>query len=311
MASGNMKIIKRRIKSVGSTMQITKAMELVASSKLRRAKGKALNARPYFKEQVRILTEISQSRFIDTAFTKKREESETGDSDKKILYIVIAGDRGLAGGYNSGIFKLVAAKQGQTKPKVIAIGKKAVEHFDKRNYDIVSRHIGLAENIKSGYCSDIANTAIKLFLDGEVDEVKLFYTRFVSSMVQEPAVMPLLPIDAEHFVEPDTMKDAEPQKPKSSDDSETPKAKPPKDVCYDPTPEAVFNRVVPSFLMSIVQCAINESFASEQCARRIAMENASDNAEEMIENLSLLYNRARQEKITNEINEIVGGANAL
>ncbi|MCL2036693.1 MAG: ATP synthase F1 subunit gamma [Oscillospiraceae bacterium] len=305
MASGNMKIIKRRIKSVGSTMQITKAMELVASSKLRRAKKKAIDARPYFKEQVRMLSQIAESSNIETKFTKKPRLANP--ENKRSLYIVVAGDRGLAGGYNSGIFKLAAADYGDSRPKMITIGKKAVEYYEKRGYEIASKHIGLAENVKSGHCADIANVAMKLFLDGEVDEVKLFYTRFVSSMTQTPAVMTLLPLptDSEQIGTPMAEVGTE------QTQGEEIKAKLRTEVAYDPSPEAVFNRIVPCFLLSILQCAITESYASEQCARRIAMESASDNAEEMIENLSLLYNRARQEKITNEINEIVGGANAL
>jgi F-type H+-transporting ATPase subunit gamma len=301
----NMKEIKRRIKSVGSTMQITKAMELVASSKLRRAKKTAKNARPYFEAQVRTLVEISQSHSVDTVFTAHRE-------CKNSLYIVIAGDRGLAGGYNSGIFKRVleeceAAQKTDDggsrvevlRPKIIAIGKKTVEFFEKRDYDVVLKYPGIAENVKSGRCAAIAKSAIDLFVGNEVDEVKLFYTKFISSMTQQAETMPLLPMPLCHTEIGGSLRD------------ENKQIKPPKDITYDPSPQAVFNRVVPCFLMSIIQCAITESYTSEQCARRVAMESASDNAEEMIGNLSLLYNRARQEKITNEINEIVGGANAL
>ncbi|MCL2633715.1 MAG: ATP synthase F1 subunit gamma [Oscillospiraceae bacterium] len=287
MASGNMKVIKRRIKSVGSTMQITKAMELVASSKLRRAKKKANDSKPFFNAQSLILSEIVQTKHIETVFTRKRE---VDSAEAKRLFIVIAGDRGLAGGYNSNLFKLVvAAHEGQELPKIIAVGKKAAEFFGKRGYDVVSKYIGLAENVKNAYCADIANTAVNLFKNGDVDEVTMFYTEFVSSMVQKATDMPVLPLE---------IKAHEPGKHIIP-------------ITYDPSPEAVFNRVVPTFIMSMVQCAVTESYASEQCARRIAMESASDNAEEMIDKLSLLYNRARQEKITNEINEIVGGANAL
>ncbi|MCL2071547.1 MAG: ATP synthase F1 subunit gamma [Oscillospiraceae bacterium] len=304
----NMKTIKRRIKSVSSTMQITKAMELVASSKLRRAKQKTASARPYFEEQHRMLTEISRSHNIDTVFTRNRESGSSGQGStppgNRRLYIVIAGDRGLAGGYNSSIFKLVSAaheshSEKAEKPKIIAVGKKAVEYFEKRGYDIINSKVGL-DLLKPGHCSDIANMAVKLFLDGSVDEVQLFYTKFVSSMTQEASIMPLLPINAAQF-----------DQNQDDDGKAESNAKQLGEITYDPAPEAVFNRIVPCFLMSLIQCAVTESYASEQCARRVAMESASDNAEEMIENLSLLYNRARQEKITNEINEIVGGANAL
>jgi len=287
----NMKAIKRRIKSVSSTMQITKAMELVASSKLRKAKMRAEAGRPFFDAQSSLLSEIARGNSgLETAFTEKREV-------KNRLFIVIAGDRGLAGGYNSNLFKMVAAshKDDKNKPKIIAIGKKAAEFFEKRGYDVALKFIGLAENVKTAYCSDIANTAINMFKSGEVDEVVIFYTKFVSSLVQKAMELPLLPIKTE------SLEDGE--------KAEEKKHIVPTD--YDPSPAMVFNRIVPLFLMGLINCAVNESYASEQCARRIAMESASDNAEEMIGRLSLLYNRARQEKITNEINEIVGGANAL
>lgn len=285
MAKGNMKTIKRRIKSVGSTMQITKAMEMVASSKLRRAKLHAEAARPYFETQYELLAEIAgENDAFSSVFT-------TGREVKNRLYIVIAGDRGLAGGYNSNIIKLVLSecKNDANKPKIISIGKKAVEYFDKHGFEVVGKYPNFAENLKVGYCSDIANTAVELFKSGAVDEVKIFYTAFVSALQQNPSDLKLLPLE--------TFK----QETNSAIRLTT----------YDPSPEAVFNRIIPKFILSVVFSSCVESYASEQCARRIAMENASDNAEEMIEKLSLQYNRARQEKITNEINEIVAGANAI
>jgi F-type H+-transporting ATPase subunit gamma len=300
MAAGNMKTIKRRIKSVGSTMQITKAMELVASSKLRKAKKKEKETRPFFAAQERMLEEIYRSHSVETPYAVHRKV-------KNSLYIVIAGDKGLAGGYNSSVFKKVAAVHDgkESKPRIVAIGKKAVEYFEKRDYDIVERKIGLAENVKSGHCTGIANAAIKLFLDGEVDEVKLFYTKFVSSMVQETMVMPLLPLETPEEISKRVGEEAKPAKKSHEPEKRG------IDPMYDPSPEAVFNRIIPNFLAGLVQCAITESYTSELSARQMAMESASDNAGEMIGKLSLLYNRARQEKITNEINEIVGGANAL
>jgi F-type H+-transporting ATPase subunit gamma len=280
-----MKTIKRRIKSVSSTMQITKAMELVASSKQRKAKAQAEAARPYFETQYEMLTEIaSEDDFSDTIFTKTREI-------KNRLFIVIAGDRGMAGGYNSNVFKMVAAahKDDKNEPKIIAIGKKTVDYFEKRGYDVILKYPGFAENLKVGYCSDIANSAVDMFRNGEVDEVKIFYTAFVSSLQQNPSQLKLLPVDEFRKKEDGSIRLTS----------------------YDPTPEAVFDRLVPKFLLSIVFCAVRESYACEQSARRIAMESATDNAGQMIESLSLLYNRARQEKITNEINEIVSGANAI
>ena len=276
-----MKVIKRRIKSVGSTKQITKAMELVASSKLRKAKARAEQARPYFNELYKTMCEIASANTdFSTVFTVKREV-------KHKLFIVIAGDRGLAGGYNSNILKMaVAAHENDAeKPKIIAIGKKAVEFFAKREYDMVAEYANIAEDIKPNTAQDIANLAIDLFTSGEIDKVEVFYTMFNSPISQQPQHMDVLPMETVELSEYGTM-------------------------TYDPSPEAVFNRIVPKFTASLIQCAVVESYASEQGARRTAMENATDNADEMTASLSLLYNRARQASITTEIIDIVSGASA-
>ena len=281
IASGNMKAIKRRIKSVGSTKQITKAMQLVASSKLRKAKARAEQARPYFNELYKTMCEIASANTdFSTIYTVKREV-------KHRLFIVVAGDRGLAGGYNSNILKMAVAAHANDaeKPKIIAIGKKAGEFFAKRDYDIVASYANIAEDIKPNTAQDIANIAIDMFAKGEVDEVVVFYTMFVSSMSQEPHSMSVLPMDTVELEDYGVM-------------------------TYDPSPEAVFNRIVPRFTASLIQCAVVESYASEQGARRTAMENATDNADAMTESLSLLYNRARQSSITTEIIDIVSGASA-
>lgn len=281
-----MKDIKRRIRSVGSTKQITKAMELVSSSKLRRAKQRAESARPYFEAQYTLLSEIASSKKdFSTVYTEERPV-------KRRLFIVIAGDRGLAAGYNSNILKAaVSAHAGDAEnPKIIAIGKKAVEYFEKRDYELVGSYPYLAENVKTAHCADIARTVTDMFSAGEIDEVLLFYTAFVSALVQNPEQIKLLPVSG--------MGEG------TGDGDNCP-------ISYDPSPEAVFNRIVPKFIMSLIKCGVVESYASEQGARRTAMESATDNADQMIADLSLVYNRARQEKITNEINEIVSGANAL
>ncbi len=277
-----MKDIKRRIKSVGSTRQITKAMELVSSSKLRKAKTNAERGRPYFEELYHSMCEIaSADTEFSTVFTQKR-------AVKHRLFIVIAGYRGLAGGYNSNVLKLAAAahENDAEKPKIIAIGRKAVEYFSKRGYELVGSFANIAEDIKVSQSYDIANVAIDMFKRGEVDDVQLFYTTFVSSLSQEPQQLAVLPIKTQKLENYGVME-------------------------YDPSPEAVFDRIVPRFTASLLQCAIVESYASEQGARRTAMESATDNADEMIASLSLLYNRARQASITQELTEIVGGANAL
>lgn len=276
-----MKAIKRRIKSVSSTRQITKAMELVASSKLRRAKSRAELARPYFNELYRTMCEIASANTdFSTIFTEKREV-------RNRLFIVVAGDRGLAGGYNSNILKMAVAAHAEDaeKPKIIAIGRKAGEFFSKRGYEVVESYTNIADDIKPNTAQDIADIAIEMFTKGEVDEVQVFYTLFVSSISQQPESMRVLPMDTVQLEDYGTMD-------------------------YDPSPEAVFNRIVPRFTASLIQCAVVESYASELGARRTAMESATDNADAMTESLSLLYNRARQASITNEIIDIVSGASA-
>lgn len=276
-----MKDIKRRIKSVGSTRQITKAMELVSSSKLRKAKLHAEQARPYFNELYKSMCEIASANTdFSTVFTVKRPV-------KHRLFIVIAGDRGLAGGYNSNVLKLAASAHAgdAEKPKIIAIGRKSIEYFTKRGYEVVASYAGIAEHIKPNQAQDIADLAIELFKKGEVDDVQIFFTMFNSSISQVEQQMAVLPMETVKLDNYGTM-------------------------YYDPSPEAVFNRIVPKFTASLVQCAVVESYASEQGARRTAMENATDNADAMTESLSLLYNRARQASITTEIIDIVSGATA-
>ncbi|MDR2558843.1 MAG: ATP synthase F1 subunit gamma [Oscillospiraceae bacterium] len=297
MPKSSMKTIKRRIKSVGSTLQITKAMEMVASSKLRRAKHRAEALRPYFEAHADLLTDIAASKTdFATAFTAKREV-------KNRLFIVIAGDRELAGGFNSNILRLVAnyeKENSATPSKIIAIGKRTIDFFKKKEREIIAEYPHFCENIKPGRCADIANAAADMFRSGEVDEVILFYTSYISALRQEPSQIQVLPFDVNKKL-----------RIAGRDISGTQKTSKQEDINYDPSPEAVFDRIIPKMLLSLVSCACIDSFASEQSARRNAMESASDNAAEMIDKLSLQYNRARQEKITNEINEIVGGANAI
>ncbi|MDY3618811.1 ATP synthase F1 subunit gamma [Agathobaculum sp.] len=283
MASGNMKDIKRRIRSVQSTMQITKAMELVASSKLRRAKERTLRARPYFNTMYETITRLaSATREDDSVYTKKREV-------KNSLYLVVAGDRGLAGGYNANIFKLAAAHMAGKSARVITIGKKAEEHYAKRPWPVVEDFPGIAETLKISDTHPIVARLIELFRAGEVDEVFLCYTEFLSPLQQEAKCIQLLPASFEK------KEQEEKQEPTVLTE-------------YDPSPEAVFEAIIPEYLYGVLYGAVVESFCSEQSARRMAMEAASDNAGEMIENLNLSYNRARQAAITQEITEIVAGA---
>lgn len=283
MASGNMKDIKRRIKSVQSTMQITKAMELVASSKMRRAKERALAARPYFNTIYQTITRLAAAtRDNSSVYTRPREV-------KNSLFVVIAGDRGLAGGYNANLFKLAAAQMDGKNAQVITIGKKAQEHYAKRAWPVTQDYPGIAETMKISNTHEIVSQMLELFRGGAVDEVYLCYTRFISPLQQEPTCIQVLPA---RF-------DAQETEPASGPQVLTE---------YDPSPEAVFDAVIPEYLYGVLYGAVVESYCSEQSARRMAMEAASDNAGEMIENLNLSYNRARQAAITQEITEIVAGS---
>lgn len=285
MASGNMKDIKRRIKSVQSTMQITKAMELVASSKMRRAKERALAARPYFNAMYQTVVRLAQAtRENDSVYMRRREV-------KNSLFIVVAGDRGLAGGYNANVFKLAAAEMQGKNAKVVTIGKKAQEHYAKRSWPVLADYSGIAETMKISDTHPIVSEMLDQFRSAKVDEVFLCYTEFVSPLQQEAKCLQLLPL------RPD---DGAQEKAGSRVLTE-----------YDPSPEAVFDAVIPEYLYGVLYGAVVESYCSEQSARRMAMEAASDNAGEMIENLNLSYNRARQAAITQEITEIVAGSGGV
>lgn len=282
MAAGNMKQIRRRIKSVQSTMQITKAMELVASSKVRRAKERVERSRPYFDTLYDTMTRIAAANRDDSSvFTRRREV-------KKSLYLVIAGDRGLAGGYNANIFKLAAAQMAGKETAVITIGKKSEEHYAKHADQVFADYPGIAETMRISDTHPIVRQFLELYKRGEVDEVYLCYTKYVSPLTQEPQCIKLLPLSFEKQTA---------EKSGSRVLTE-----------YDPSPEAVFNAIIPEYLNGVLYGAVVESYASEQSARRMAMEAASDNAGEMIESLNLSYNRARQASITQEITEIVAGA---
>lgn len=278
MASGNMKEIKNRIKSVGNTMQITKAMELVASSKLRKAKENSEKSNPYFKEIYNTMLDIiSENTDFTSIYLKKREIKNT-------LYIVIAGERGLAGGYNNNIFKAVTNDSKDKNSKFITLGKKANDFFSKNN-DIISSFDDFADDISIKSSENIAFLITELYKKNKVDEVYVCYTGLVSPLVQTPNILKILPLNFEELSKK-TMTLIE----------------------YDGGAESVFDKIAPQYISGVLYGAITSSFASEQAARRIAMESASDNASEMIDSLSLIYNRARQDAITQELTEIVAGS---
>lgn len=280
-----MKEIKTRIKSVESTKQITKAMELVSSSKFRKAKERAESARPYFNTLYNTVQDIAKNTSNSrNVFLKERKVNN-------VCYIVIAGDRGLAGGYNSNILKAVIAHNKLGTGKVITVGKKAKESLSKRGYEVID-YIESVEKCVYEDANRVAQTAMEAYKNGEVDEVNLVYTEFISALSQEPKIVKLLPVTIDN-----TNTEKEVKKGKAA-------------VQYLPYADAVLGYVLPKYVSGSVYGAIAESFASEQAARRTAMESATDNANEMISKLELVYNRARQAAVTQEISEIVGGAAA-
>lgn len=281
-----MQDIQRRIKSVGSTKQITKAMELVSSAKLRRSREKLERTRPYFNTIVRSIQDILKTTTgIRHPYLEKREV-------KKSAYIIVTADRGLAGGYNANVLRLAEGqfKDNKENTTLIIVGQKGRDYFKRRGYNIGGEFLHISESPEYSDASKIGKLVVSLYKDKEVDEVKLIYTHFLSAISQEAKMLQLLP--AENIKGDDT-------KEKTTL------------VEYEPSPEEVLDYLIPKYVESALYGALIESSASEQGARRTAMQSATDNANEMIDSLKLSYNRARQASITQEIAEIVGGAEAL
>lgn len=290
MAGAGIKEIKTRMGSVESTKQITKAMELVASSKLRKAKERAESSRPYFSTLYDSVKDIAQNtRGVKNDFLKQREV-------KNKCYIVVAGDRGLAGGYNSNVLKSTVAHMENKQEKIITIGKKAHEFFSKRGYEII-KSIPSVEGCGYNESLEISQSAMDLYKKGEVDEVYMVYTKFISPLVQDVKLVKVLPLAF----------DKDEDSKKINKDNAERKAR----VQYLPSADSVLSYIIPKYVSGTVYGGVIESFASEQGARRTAMESATDNANEMLSNLELIYNRARQSAVTQEITEIVGGVEAL
>lgn len=283
MAGVSTKDIKNRIRSMENTKQITKAMEMVAASKLRHAQNRVLASRPYFEILRNTITEIANSnRDFSSPFLRRREVQRT-------LFIVIAGDRGLAGGYNSNVLKLCLQEMQGKSASVLPVGKKALDYFVSHKVDVYTGAYSVADDVKISDCFTIAKMVAREFLSGTFDEVRLIYTRFNSVLSQSPMAMQILPIEP------------------------VPGASDPKthmDTVYEPDAEEVFGAIVPEYLGGMLYGAICESRCAEQAARRTAMDSATQNAEEMIADLNLKYNRARQAAITQEITEIVAGSDA-
>lgn len=257
----NIKAIKTRIKSIENTQKITKAMELVSSSKLKGATQNAVSVRPYFNSLKECVFNVLYFENIE---------------NNTVCHIVVAGDRGLAGGYNSNIFKIVDFKDSDI---ILPIGKKTVDFFKTKDANILSTDYINAQNITKQDCDKISELIINLYLDKKLGAVKLYYTKFENALTQIPQIYDILPVENDNK----------------------------KLIIYEPSYNAVFDALISMYISGCVLYASRESFASELASRVNAMQSASKNASEMIDNLSLSYNRARQSAITQEISEIVAG----
>ena len=280
MAGSSMKSIKLRIKSVESTMQITKAMQLVATSKLRRAKERMEQSKPYAAiSREAMMAAAADCTSDDVPFASARDV-------KKRCYVVIAGERGLAGGYNANVFKAFAAHSEGVPCCALPIGKKAIEKLSRMNIPLLSQDYPRVEPLSVSVCYRLARQLVSAYLAEDFDELFLVYTSFRSMMSQEVVTEKLLPID----------RPEQPQEPRNVA------------TVYEPEPAETLRAVVPDFIAGRLYSAACDAFVSEVSARRSAMDSATKNAGEMISDLRLKYNRARQGAITQEITEIVAGS---
>ncbi len=278
MAGTSMKDIRLRIKSVQSTMQITKAMQLVASSKLRQARARMEASRPYL--------EIARDTVADIARHNTGCDSPylNGRDVRKRCLVVVAGDRGLAGSYNANVFKLIRAELEATPYCALSIGRKAGEYFHYQGAELLPFGSEKAEGLTMDTCREMAKGLIERYDAGEIDEIDLVYTSFQSILTQNARWERLLPVSVGAA------------------------SRAARQMLFEPSPEELLAKAIPDYLAGMIYAAACDSVASEQAARRVAMDAATKNAGEMIDDLNLRYNRARQASITQELTEIVAGA---
>lgn len=313
----NLKAIRDRIKSVKNTRKITEAMRLVAAAKVRRAQEQVLATRPFADRLAQVLYNLqTRLRFedVDLPLLKQREVETVG-------LLVISGDRGLCGGYNSNIIKRAEtrAKELQAEGidyKFVIAGQKANQYFQRREAPIEASFTGLEQVPTAAEASKIADELLSLFLSEEVDRVELIYTKFVSLVSSRPVVQTLLPLDPQGLEVSDdeifrlTTRGGEFEVERQKVAAPTFQALP-QDMLFEQDPVQILDALLPLYLNNQLLRALQESAASELAARMSAMSNASDNASSLIKTLTISYNKARQASITQEILEVVGGAEAL
>ena len=282
----SMRSIKRRKGSIQSTQQITKAMKLVSTVKLQRAKGRAEKSKAYFEcMYATVKSVLAKAGFINHPYLKP------GESSKKAV-IVITSNRGLAGGYNSNVIKLVTKGSFKKEDvKIYAIGRKGNDAFTRYGYDIVKDYSDVIEEPVYADAMRIGNDLLEAFAKGEIGEIYLAYTAFKNTVSHIPTLLKLLPVEAGKEVE-----EADEDKALMN---------------FEQDEEEALNLLIPKYITSLIYGGMVEAVASENGARMQAMDSATSNAEEMIEKLSLQYNRARQGSITQELTEIIAGAEAI
>ena len=296
--------IRRRVKAVKSTQQITKAMKMVSSSKLRRAQERIVKSRPYAKEMLRVFNNLA-TRTENTAHPLLNDDPESG----RTLLIVITADRGLAGSFNTNVakaalqFTLDQPKDPQGRDVAMAlVGRKGRDFFMRRGFDVLYEETGLFQNIKWSHAQAIAQTAIKEFLGPDISSVYLVYNEFRSVISQRVVIEKLLPIP--RLNEAEAVNNGQPAGQQDAS------ASPAVDYLFEPDPQQLLNLLLPMHVGVQVQRALLESSAAEHAARMQSMDSATRNAKEMVERLTLYMNKVRQAAITREIIEVVSGAQA-
>lgn len=313
----NLKSIRDRIKSVKNTRKITEAMRLVAAAKVRRAQAQVLNTRPFADRLAQVLSGL-QTRLkfedVDLPLMKQREV-------KTVALLVVSGDRGLCGAYNTNVIRRAENRakeltEAGVNYRFVLVGRKAVQYFKRRDQPIEAQFIGLEQVPTADEAAKVADTLLSIFLSEEVDRVELVYTKFVSLVASRPVVQTLLPLDRQGLEAQDdeifrlTTRGGDFAVERLKADSTQVKELP-SDMIFEQDPAQILNALLPLYLNNQLLRALQESAASELAARMTAMNNASDNANELVGSLTLVYNKARQAAITQELLEVVGGAEAL
>ena len=289
-----MREIKSHIKSINQMRQITKAMKLISASKLKKARAQRELTLPYFNKVRETIADIlAHSGDVESKFFDLKDEKE----GKKKAYIVITGDKGMAGGYNSNIIKLSERAIGDNKENVLLLvaGNSGRSYFIRKNFNVYTEFDYAVQNPTVYRAREIADIILDLYNKQEVDEVHIVFTQMVSALSLEPKTLQLLPIEIGALRE----------------DVKANKIIVDEKFKYEPSASTVLDVLIPKYIKGIIYGAFVEAFTSEQSARMTAMDNATTNADDMLQKLNLYYNRARQAAITQEISEIVGGAAAL